>query len=237
MYMITSEEKHHDGEIIFEEGSHGDWVYVVEEGAVELSRTVGGRKVVLEVAAPGEIFGELGFITRLPRTATARAIGDTTVGLIERSYLDREFNKLSSGSQKILRTLALRMARTTQIACQAIAPRSEFRSFRELTLCFKSRGEMIDAFSRNVSFGGIFIATDNPLNKGEQFLLNLYLPERDEPLKITCEVRWVRTSTEDPDGEPVGMGAKFMKMSKTDYQLLKNEIDPVRVNDKKVEPS
>ncbi|MBN2687677.1 MAG: cyclic nucleotide-binding domain-containing protein [Deltaproteobacteria bacterium] len=237
MYMITSEEKYQDGEIIFEEGSHGDWVYVVEAGSVELSSNVEGRKVILEVAVPGEIFGELGFITHLPRTATARAVGETTVGLIERSYLDKEFNKLSSGSQKILRTLALRLTRTTRIACQAIAPRSEFRSSKALSLRFKSKGEMIDAFSRNISPGGIFINTNSPLNKGEQFLLNLYLPESDEPLKITCEVRWTRMSTADPVAEPVGMGAKFVRMSKGDYQCLKNELDSVRVNDeeKKVE--
>ncbi|HEU19190.1 MAG TPA: cyclic nucleotide-binding domain-containing protein [Deltaproteobacteria bacterium] len=228
MYMITTEEKYEDGEVIFEEGSHGDWVYVVESGAVELTREVGGKKVVLEVVTPGDMFGELGFITQLPRTATARAVGETTVGLIERSYLDHEFNKLSSGFQKILRKLAVRLARTTRIACQAISPRSEFRTSKVFSLHFKGKQDVIQAFSGNISPRGIFINTDNPLNQGEQFVLHLFLPDDLEPLKISCEARWNRTTTNDPVSNPVGMGAKFIKMSQNDYKRLKDELDPVR---------
>lgn len=232
MYMITTEEKYHDGEIIFEEGSHGDWVYVVESGSVELTREVGGKKVVLEVVPPGEMFGEMGFITQLPRTATARAVGETTVGLIERSYLDHEFNKLSSGFQKILKKLAIRLTRTTRIACEAISPRSEFRTSKVLSLRFKNKQDVIQAFSGNISPGGIFINTDKPLIQGEQFILHLYLPDGDEPLRINCEARWNRTTTEDPVSNPVGMGAKFIKMSQRDYKRLKDELDPARVTDR-----
>lgn len=229
--MITTEEKYLDGEIIFEEGSHGDWVYVVESGSVELTREVGGKKVVLEVVTPGEIFGEMGFITQLPRTATARAVGETTVGLIERSYLDHEFNKLSSGFRKILTKMAIRLTRTTRIACEAVSPRSEFRTSKVLSLRFENKQDVIQAFSGNVSPGGIFINTDKPLNQGEQFVLNLFLPDDTEPLRVTCEARWNRTTTEEPISKPVGMGAKFIKMSKKDYKRLKDELDPTRVTD------
>ncbi|MBW2325171.1 MAG: cyclic nucleotide-binding domain-containing protein [Deltaproteobacteria bacterium] len=82
MFQTAIEEKYKDGDIIFEEGSSGDWIYVVESGAVEISKIMHGEKEVLLELGPGEIIGELGFITKMPRTATARAVGDTTVGII-----------------------------------------------------------------------------------------------------------------------------------------------------------
>ena len=93
MYNIASEETYKDDQIILKEGSPGDWVYVVLSGSVEISKTVGARKYVIEVLKPNEIFGELGFLGGIKRTATARALGETTLGIIDRTSLDQEFNK------------------------------------------------------------------------------------------------------------------------------------------------
>jgi len=41
MYHIASEETYKDGQVILEEGSSGDWVYVVLSGSVEISKTIG----------------------------------------------------------------------------------------------------------------------------------------------------------------------------------------------------
>ena len=62
------------GEIVFEQGEVSDLVYVVEEGGVEIfrRRADGGEDVMVEVG-PGEYFGEIGPLLRLPRTASARA--------------------------------------------------------------------------------------------------------------------------------------------------------------------
>jgi CRP/FNR family cyclic AMP-dependent transcriptional regulator len=114
MFQVAIEETFQDGQIIFDEGSSGDWIYVIESGAVELSKKIEGRKVVIEVLQPGDVFGELAFIARVSRTATARAVGETTVGVIDRTFLDHEYNKLSQQFQLILKTLALRLKKTTE---------------------------------------------------------------------------------------------------------------------------
>jgi CRP/FNR family transcriptional regulator, cyclic AMP receptor protein len=115
MLPIATNETYEDGQIIFEEGSHGDWIYVIESGAVELSKAVAGGRAVIAVLQPGEIFGEIAFLAHIPRTATARAVGETTVGLFDRAFLDPEYNKLSQHFQIILRTLSLRLKRTTEL--------------------------------------------------------------------------------------------------------------------------
>ena len=120
MLQIASYEKYQDGQIIFKEGDSGDWVYVVESGSVELSKKIGETKVVIEVLRrEGDVFGEMAFIATISRTATASAIGPTTVGIIDRKYLDDEFNRLSGSFQAILKSLVLRLKKATETIAQA----------------------------------------------------------------------------------------------------------------------
>lgn len=120
MFQIASYETFLNGQVIFQEGTHGDWIYVIEEGSVEISKKVKGHRVVIEVLSRGEIFGELAFIAKMPRTATATAIGETTVGIIDRDYFDNEFNKLPADFRQIFNTVAMRLRKTTE-AILAIA--------------------------------------------------------------------------------------------------------------------
>ena len=68
------------GEVIFEQGTMGDSIYIVSAGEVELVRELAsGREETLKVALPGDYFGEMGPLFALPRTASARARTDATV--------------------------------------------------------------------------------------------------------------------------------------------------------------
>jgi CRP-like cAMP-binding protein len=101
-YNIALEESYEDGDIIIEEGKSGDWVCVVLEGSVEVFKTVEGRKFILGKLGRGEIFGELALLGAVKRTATVRAIGETTIGVIDREFLDKELNKMSSELRTIV---------------------------------------------------------------------------------------------------------------------------------------
>jgi CRP-like cAMP-binding protein len=116
MLQIASFETFKDGQVIFEEGSNGDWIYVVEEGEVETSKKVKSQRFLIEVLKPGDIFGEMAYIDKEPRSATATAKGETVVGLVDRDFFDKEFNKLSAEFQKLLKIVALRLRRTTDNA-------------------------------------------------------------------------------------------------------------------------
>jgi CRP/FNR family transcriptional regulator, cyclic AMP receptor protein len=118
MFQIASYETFQNGQVIFEEGSHGDWIYVVDEGTVEISKMIDGEKVIIEILKPGDIFGEMAYIAKIPRTACASAKGKTTVGIIDRNFFDQEFNKLSADFQMILKLVAFRLRKTTEAALQ-----------------------------------------------------------------------------------------------------------------------
>jgi len=119
MFQIASYETYQDGQVIFEEGSNGDWIYVVDDGTVEISKNVDGKRVVIETLHEGDIFGEMAYIDRQPRSATATAKGVTVVGIIDRNFFDHEFNKISADFQKIIKTVAFRLRKVTQNAADS----------------------------------------------------------------------------------------------------------------------
>ncbi|MDY6843557.1 MAG: TIGR02266 family protein [Thermodesulfobacteriota bacterium] len=229
---IASKETYHDGQIIIKEGSSGDWVYVVLSGTVEISKMVGGKKFVLELLQPGEVFGELAFLGGVKRTATARAIGETTVGVYDRAFLDQEFNKLYSDFRVILISVAERLKRMIDRATE-FSTRKETRVLVTLPLRYKSNKTFINAYAGNLSSEGLFIMTDNPLKQGEQFFLELQLPDLLDPIEAECEVMWARKKMDKKHDYPTGMGVKFIGMTKNNQQMLKQYLENVSKDEEK----
>jgi putative ABC transport system ATP-binding protein len=68
------------GEVLFEQGTMGDSIYIVSHGEIELVRELEtGAEELPKTAVPGDYFGEMGPLFALPRSATARAGTDATV--------------------------------------------------------------------------------------------------------------------------------------------------------------
>ena len=89
------------GELVFEQGTMGDSIYIVSEGEIELVRELAsGHEEVLKVALPGDYFGEMGPLFALPRSASARARTGTTVV----SYTVQAFREMlgAGGSRDII---------------------------------------------------------------------------------------------------------------------------------------
>jgi uncharacterized protein (TIGR02266 family) len=226
IYPIASEEQYTDGQIIFREGSWGDWVFIIKRGSVEISKTTEGKTYVLSVLEPGEVLGELGYLGDIKRTATARAIGATTLGIIDRTFLDREFNRLSGYLRAILVTAVKRFQDQMNRSCE-FTTRKDDRLRRRMSLTFKDHQTFVNAYTENISNGGLFIRTDRPLTQGEQFLLTLQLADSPDPISATCEVVWTRTQSEG-ETRPSGMGVKFCEMSRRDNQLLTQYLQAIQ---------
>lgn len=224
MFQIATEETFQDGQVIFEEKSHGDWIYLIDSGEVEIYMKAGKEEVVIDTLQPGDVFGEISFFTRLPRTTSAKAVGTVTLGIIDRTFIDEEFNRLSSDFRTLLNSLVLKLLKHNEKACQPQFQREAPRRHKVLNLTYKSRKGFIKAFSSNLSADGIFIKTDNPLAVGEQFVLNLNLPDSSAPLTIKCEVSWSQTDKEDLAKHPPGMGVAFIDISPADRQKIKKQL-------------
>jgi CRP/FNR family transcriptional regulator, cyclic AMP receptor protein len=228
MFTLGSEESYKDGDVIIKEGSSGDWVYVVLSGSVEVSKMLGGSKLILDLLKDGEVFGEMSFLAggNRKRSATVTAVGDTTVGTIDRNSLDMEFNKLSSDFRSILvssiRRFKQMMERTSEFSGK-LESRSAQRSMpKSITLGFKDPQAFLKSFIGTADKGGLFIRTPKPLKKGESFFLNLQLPNI-QPIKIKCAVEWANAK-EGAGGKPAGMKTTFIEMSPQDAQILKGYL-------------
>ena len=226
IYNIADEETYHDGQVIFNEGSPGDWIYVILSGAVEISKSIQDQKYIIAILKPGEVFGELGFIGVTKRTATARAIGQTRLGIIDRQFLEKEYNQLSSQFRSIVEVITLRFKEMLDRSC-AFTKRTAPRVERALSLVFKDREAFFRAYTGNVSAGGLFIKTEKPLIVGDQLSLKLQLPGVSDPLKMKCEVAWARTKQESQPGRSAGMGVKFIEISERHHQILKQYLSAI----------
>jgi thioredoxin reductase/Fe-S-cluster-containing dehydrogenase component len=61
------------GDALFCEGDKSDGLYLIRKGSVMVSRTLGGREVVLSYVSAGNYVGEMALMLDAPRSATIRA--------------------------------------------------------------------------------------------------------------------------------------------------------------------
>ena len=94
------------GDQIFKEGDEGRLAYVIEEGEVELFKTVDDHEQVLGTVGKDGIFGEMALIDNQPRMANARAIKSTTIICVTRQMFDEKVNKADPFIRGLLKILA-----------------------------------------------------------------------------------------------------------------------------------
>ncbi|MDF1727020.1 MAG: Crp/Fnr family transcriptional regulator [Sulfitobacter sp.] len=107
---ISVEVKLEAHQTLFNEHDPGDALYVVREGAVEISILAeDGRKLGLEIMRAGAVFGEIALFDPGPRTATATSLTATRLTLIRNEDLMRETSGSPELSLELLRLAGVRM--------------------------------------------------------------------------------------------------------------------------------
>lgn len=106
--------------VIFTEGSKGDEAYLLVDGKVEISGSVDGRKKVFAVLQPVSIFGEMAlFLEDQGRTATAVALEDSKVVVLNRDDLEGYINNAPPAISAMLNVMVTRLKSTTKKALRA----------------------------------------------------------------------------------------------------------------------
>jgi len=73
-----------DTEVIIKQGEPGDYMYVIQEGLVEIVKETDLGEVQLALRSEGEFFGEMAIFEREVRSATVRALGEARVLTIDK---------------------------------------------------------------------------------------------------------------------------------------------------------
>jgi hypothetical protein len=106
--------------VVFTEGSKGEEAFILTEGKIEISGSVDGRKKVFAVLTPVSMFGEMSLILEShARTATAIALEDSKVVVLNRDDLDGYIATAPAAIQAMLNVLVSRLKNTTQKALRA----------------------------------------------------------------------------------------------------------------------
>ncbi len=102
------------GQVLFEEGQPGDYMYVVQSGEVEIRRQVGETERLLAVLAAGEFFGEMAILNGRPRSATAVVRSAARLLVIEGKTFEAMLRARPEVALRIIKSLALRLESANQ---------------------------------------------------------------------------------------------------------------------------
>ena len=73
------------GQAIFREGDHGDWLYIIEDGEVEVRKAISGQgETPIRRLGPGDCFGEIALLGDHVRTASTHSLTSANVLAIDR---------------------------------------------------------------------------------------------------------------------------------------------------------
>jgi CRP/FNR family transcriptional regulator len=98
------------GEVIFQEGSQGDVMYVIRKGRVLIKREhAGGRTIALTEMGPGDLFGELAIFDKEARSATAECIEVVNVVALTSGDVTRVLTRHPAIAVKLLQQLSKRI--------------------------------------------------------------------------------------------------------------------------------
>ncbi len=101
------------GSVIFSQGDQGHEMYIVEKGKVLIEIIAGhNKRVALGEFGPKDFFGEMALFESKRRTASATAIEDTTVIVINNQVMKRQLSKLPPWFVTMFKTLIERLRNT-----------------------------------------------------------------------------------------------------------------------------
>jgi CRP/FNR family transcriptional regulator, cyclic AMP receptor protein len=110
------EEQHYPGKaVIIEEGSKGDWAYVVLQGNVRVTKKGPKGIITIDTLKEGAIFGEMAMLHKgeATRTASVTADGPVQLGVLDRDRLFDAYANVSPRIKSLLETMISRLTDTT----------------------------------------------------------------------------------------------------------------------------
>jgi CRP/FNR family cyclic AMP-dependent transcriptional regulator len=104
---VIDELKVPEGHTLFQAGDPGDSLFIMQSGQIELFiKDTAGQKIVLTTAQSGDMFGELAMLDTGPRTATALALQESEVLVLDRSDLVLLFRRKPEAALHMLAALS-----------------------------------------------------------------------------------------------------------------------------------
>lgn len=110
MYVVD-EEAFYDKEMLLEEGRHGNWMWVILEGVVNIVKETSNGPVTLMKLGTGSFVGSVSsFLVRNhARLYSAEASGNVQVGVLDSQQLSQEYSKMSYDMKAFIMSIDRRL--------------------------------------------------------------------------------------------------------------------------------
>src|ERR1043165_3198679 len=99
----------------------------------------------------------------------------------------------------------------------------------ELVVRYQRLNAFFADYVKNISRGGTFVATSEPLPQDTEFVFSLAVPELDEPLQLRAKVMWVTAVDAASKASPAGMGIQFQYRDAEERGRLERLIEDLIV--------
>lgn len=108
------------------------------------------------------------------------------------------------------------------------------RSHPRLPIALKVEYKRLNSFfadyTKNISRGGTFIRTNNPLSIGTEFMFHLKVPNLEDPLALKGKVQWIVPEQDATEEQEPGMGIGFVYESEADRDRIANIVEKLMID-------
>lgn len=109
------------GDTIFHQHDPGDAAYIIRTGAVRIwTHDEDAKEVTLAKLGPGDFFGELAALDGGPRSASASAAEDTTLGRLSKARMHKFLLAEPSAALVMIQEIGRRLRQTNKLVSQRI---------------------------------------------------------------------------------------------------------------------
>lgn len=103
-----------NGEVLCKEGETGEAMYVIQSGKVKITKHSQSGEITLATLESGNMFGEMALFDKMPRSATATALGEARVLSIDKKKLFTTISRDPTLVFKILETMSQRIRKLNE---------------------------------------------------------------------------------------------------------------------------
>lgn len=178
------------GDVLFEEGSEPDTLYIVLSGRIAIAqRSIDGRESVMALMEGGDLLGEMGLLDGLPRSAEARALESSTVLAIPYAPVRQLFEDQPQLLWGVVRLLSGRLRATDEALADSVFLDVTGRTAKRLLELAGERDEFVLPVTQE-ELAGMVGASRERVNKAIASFIRLgWLEQSDRRYRILMRDR------------------------------------------------